>query len=59
MVMLLKVNKNFFLTIPTVIYIFMNVSCFELEEGPDTKGVARAGPGTGNIWTTDGHRVNT
>jgi hypothetical protein len=27
------------------------------DESPDTKGVARAGPGTGNIWTTEGNKV--
>lgn len=27
------------------------------NESPDTKGLARTGPGTGNIWTTDGNKT--
>ena len=36
---------------------FQLIKLMHEEESLGGKGVGRAGPGTGNIWTTDGNKV--
>ena len=51
-VQLLYIFRNFY-----VLYFYVSMISLNLFQDESRRGVARVGPGTGNIWTTDGDKV--
>ena len=46
--------RNFY-----VLYFYVSMISLNLFQDESRRGVARVGPGTGNIWTTDGDKVDS